>query len=155
MADDRALQKVLELRKKQEDDALAKWAESERQLKIFADQLQKLSSFRDLYIAEMQNSTSSALDMQKYLAYQGFIERLDKTYERQELMYANMKQRSASLKGQYLKCRRDRNVIESLLEKHKEAALRAQAKAEAKFADELVSARQARILIEKHKNSIV
>ena len=70
MADDRALQKVLELRKKQEDDALAKWAESERQLKIFADQLQKLSSFRDLYIAEMQNSTSSTLDMQKYLAYQ-------------------------------------------------------------------------------------
>ena len=49
MADDRALEKVLELRKKQEDDALAKWAESERQLKIFADQLQKLSSFRDLY----------------------------------------------------------------------------------------------------------
>ena len=148
MAHDRALLKVLELRKKQEDEACSKWAESERQLKVFADQLQKLSSFRDLYIGELNsNSTKANFGMQQYLAYQGFIERLDQTYERQSKLYANMQEKSALLKEQYLRCHQERQVIEALLEKHRQQILKAQAKAEAKFNDELVSAKQARILI--------
>lgn len=154
MADDRALLKVLELRKKQEDDACSKWAESERQLKIFSEQLQKLSSFRDLYIEEMNTrSTKANYDMQQYLAYQGFIERLDQTYERQSQLYKNMQQRSTTLKEHYLKCHQERQVIESLLEKHRMQRLHAQAKAEAKFNDELVSAKQARILIAKKNDT--
>ena len=148
MAGDRTLIKVLDLRKKSEDEALKKWSDSQQQVSVFTSQLEKLQSFRDLYVQEMQQHQGHNMDMQQYLAYQGFIDRLDKTYERQQLMLTKLKEQTAALKDAYLKSRQDRRIIESLIEKHKQTALKAEERAEAKFADELVSSKQARILIE-------
>ncbi len=151
MADDRALTKVLELRKKLEDDERRKWAESLKQIEAFDAQLKRLENFKKLYLKEFAGQRGNNLSVQHYLAYQGFIDRLDMTYERQLKVMEDLKKRSEILRQQYLTARQDRRIIESLLEKHRLAALKAQNKTEAKMNDEFVSARQARLLIEQNK----
>ncbi len=147
MALDHTLVKVLELRKRTEEEALKKWSESERQLTAFTAQLDKIKSFRDLYVQEMLEHEAQKMDMQQYLAYQGFIDRLDKTYERQELMLTKLKEQNKALKDSYLKSRQQRCIIEALIDKHKQLAVKAEAYAEFKLADDLVSSKKARALI--------
>ncbi len=151
MADDRALTKVLELRKKLEDDEREKWAESLKQIEAFDAQLKRLEDFKKLYLKELAGQKGSNLSVQHYLAYQGFIDRLDTAYERQLKVREDLKKRSEILRQKYLTARQDRRIIESLLEKHRQATLKAQSKAEARMNDEFVSARQARLLIEQNK----
>ncbi|HAH70503.1 MAG TPA: flagellar export protein FliJ [Succinivibrionaceae bacterium] len=153
MADDRALTKVLELRKKHEDDERGKWAESLKQIEAFEAQLNRLDAFKKLYLKELAGQQGKDLSVQHYLAYQGFIDRLDTTYERQQKVLEDLKQRSEILRQNYLTARQDRRIIESLLERHRLAAIKAQNKAEARMNDEFVTARQARLLIEQNKQS--
>ena len=150
MAGDRTLVKVLELRKKAEDEALKKWSDAQRQLTAFISQLDKIKSFRNLYVQEMLEHNAQVTDLQHYLSYQGFIERLDKTYERQMSMLSKLKEQSESLKESYLKSRQQRCIIESLIDKHRMHSLKMEASAEAKISDDLVSSKQARALIESN-----
>ncbi len=148
MAGDHALAKVLKLRQKAEDEALKKWSDSKQQLIAFNAQLDKIQAFRDLYVKEMLDHKDQNMGLQQYLSYQAFIERLDKTYERQQLMLAKLKDESDRLKSCFLKCRQERRIIEALLEKHRIQALTLEARNEAKFADELISIKHARALID-------
>ncbi len=157
MAGDRTLVKVLELRKKAEDEALKKWSEAQHQLTAFISQLDKILAFRDLYVKEMLEHKDQNMGVQQYLAYQGFIERLDKTCERQQIMLSKLKEQTESLKDSYLKSRQQRCIIEALIDKHRMQAIKKEAGAEARLSDDLVSSKQARMLIEsnlQHLNNL-
>ena len=150
MADDHALARVLRLRQKAEDEALKKWSDSRQQLAAFTSQLDKIRAFRDLYVKEMLEHKDQNMGLQQYLAYQGFIERLDKTCERQQHMLSKLKEQMESLKESYLKSRQQRCIIEALIDKHRMQALKKEAGAEARLSDDLVSSKQARMLIESN-----
>lgn len=147
MSDDRALEKVLDLRQRQEDKAMKQWADAQAQENSFRVQLERVREFKALYIEEMNRKTGQNLDMNHYLAYQGFIDKLEGVEERQAQALEQIKLRVQSLKQEYLKRRQDREIIESLIKKHREARLKKEAMAEAKLSDDLVSSKAARELI--------
>lgn len=153
MSDDRALEKVLDLRKRNEDKAMKQWADAQAQENSFRVQLQRVREFKALYIEEMKQKTGQSLDMNHYLAYQGFIDKLEGVEERQAQALAQMEERVRTLKQAYLKRRQEREIIESLIKKHREARLKKEAMAEAKLSDDLVSSKAARELIARSLES--
>ena len=84
MASDKGLERVLELRQKDEDAAQAKWSESLAAVSACEAQIGKLAQFRALYVDEMAKKSASVLSMNQYLAYEDFISRLDDAAKRQK-----------------------------------------------------------------------
>jgi flagellar export protein FliJ len=149
MASDRGLSRVLELRQKQEDAAQAKWSDSLAAVSACEAQIRKLAEFRALYVEEMSRRTASVLSMNQYLAYEDFIGRLDDAAKRQAKVLDGLKQRAEQCRLDFVKARQQRKIIESLIESHRKKRLAEEARAEAKLSDEAVSAKMARIVLER------
>lgn len=151
MAQDRGLKLVLDQRKKAEDQAQKAWAQGVQAVSVCEAQLQKLASFKQVYLNEMAQKSAGVTNMTSYLAYQEFIAKLERIAERQEKVLDGLRQRADELRGKYLKTRQDRQIIESLLEKHRKERQAAEARAEAKLTDDVVSSKMARAAIERSR----
>ncbi|MDY6465715.1 MAG: hypothetical protein SPK65_03875, partial [Succinivibrio dextrinosolvens] len=81
---DKALNLVLDLRKREEDDALELLLEAQNNVASFERQIAQLKEFENIYIEEMKAKSKFQLDMSTYLAYQQFINKLETIKERQE-----------------------------------------------------------------------
>lgn len=147
---DRALNLVLNLRKKEEDEALELWGESKKAVASFEQQIAQIKQFAQMYVDEMQAKSQNNFDMGSYMTYQQFILKLENIKERQEIGLIRLKEQEARARDNYLKKQQARKVIEMLLEKHKKERILKEMKADQKLSDELVSSKQARILIEKN-----
>lgn len=149
MASDKGLERVLELRQKDEDAAQAKWSESLAAVSACEAQIGKLAQFRALYVDEMAKKSASVLSMNQYLAYEDFISRLDDAAKRQKAVLEGLRQRSEQCRLAFVKARQSRKIIESLLESHRRKRLAEEARAEAKLDDDTVSSKMARIMLDR------
>jgi len=149
MSDDKALHLVLDLRQKEEDKALEMWTDAKNSVINFQRQIEQLVQFEQIYVNEMQNKSLNGLDMMTFNSYQQFIDKLAKIKLRQEAGLVQLQLQEVRAKDNYLDKQKQRKIIESLLEKHKRDRLLKEAKAEQKLADDIVSSKQARILMER------
>ena len=148
---DKALNLVLDLRKREEDDALELLLEAQNNVASFERQIAQLKEFENIYIEEMKAKSKFQLDMSTYLAYQQFIDKLETIKERQEAGLVKLQEQENRARSNYLDKQQQRKIIESLIEKHRLERERLEAKAEQKLSDDIVSSKQARLLIEKMK----
>ncbi len=149
MADDRALRLVLDLRQKEEDKAQEEYAKALSAIASFERQIAQLQEFFKTYADELAGSTQQGMDINIYRSYQGFLNKLDQVTKRQEQALETMRGRAENLRLEYLEKQKARKIIESLLEKHRIEQARKEAQAEQKLTDDLVSSKQARILIDR------
>ena len=84
MSDDKALYLVLDLREKEEQDALEMWANAKNQVANFQKQIEQLEQFEAIYQNEMEIKSRNTIDMNMYFSYQAFIDKLSKIKQRQE-----------------------------------------------------------------------
>lgn len=147
---DKALLLVLDLRKKEEDAALQQWTDVQNSVHNFEKQIEQLISFQKIYADEMEVKARTSMDMNMYFSYQQFIDKLDKIKIRQEEGLLQLKAQEERAKQNYLQKQQARKIIEALLEKHKKARALKEAKAEQKLADDIVSSKMARSLIERN-----
>ena len=148
---DKALNLVLDLRKREEDDAFELLLEAQNNVASFERQIAQLKEFENIYIEEMKAKSKFQLDMSTYLAYQQFINKLETIKERQEAGLVKLQEQENRARSNYLDKQQQRKIIESLIEKHRLERERLEAKAEQKLSDDIVSSKQARLLIEKMK----
>ncbi|MGN0902429.1 MAG: flagellar export protein FliJ [Succinivibrio sp.] len=153
MSNDRALQTVLELRQRQEDESLRMWTDAKNAVISFEKQIEQLNQFEKIYTDEMQLKSQQGLALNMYSTYQQFIEKLDKIRTRQIAGLEQLKAQMERARLNYLEKQKQRKIIEKLIEKHRLEKIKLEAKAEQKLADELTSSKQARILIEKMRGS--
>ena len=142
MSGDKALLLVLDLRKKEEDSALEMWTDAKNAVINFE---------RKIYENEMTVKSKNGMDMNMYMSYQQFLSKLDKIKFRQEAGLIQLQNQEERAKQNYLDKQKRRKIIESLLEKHKQERLLKEAKAEQKLTDDIVSSKQARLLMDKDK----
>lgn len=149
MSSDKSLLLVLDLRKKAEEDALRMWSDARKAVQSFKDQLAQLEQFAKIYEVEMQSKSKNGLDMTMYQSYVQFLDKLEKIKVRQENGLKQLEQQEQRAQQFYLEKQKERKIIESLLEKHKIQSRIKEAKAEQKLADDLVSSKHARLVLEK------
>lgn len=149
MADDRALHLVLDLRKKEEESALEQYIQANQAILDFENQLKQLRDFRNVYNQELAAKTQNGMNMTVFMSYENFLEKLEQVEKRQETALEKMRERSEVLRQRYLMMQKRRKIIEALLEKHRQDAIAAELRAEQKLTDDIVSSKQARLLMEK------
>lgn len=149
MSSDKALLLVLDLRKKEEDKALEMWTQAQSAVVSFQKQIEQLKQFEQIYIQEMNVKSNNGVSMTTYMSYQQFISKLDGIKHRQEAGLVELEEQEKRAMANYLEKQKQRKIIDSLLEKHKKQRLLLEAKAEQKLTDDIVSSKQARILMEK------
>ena len=98
----------------------------------------------------MQSKSKNGLDMTMYQSYVQFLDKLEKIKIRQENGLKQLELQEQRAQQFYLEKQKERKIIESLLEKHKIQRRIKESKAEQKFADDLVSSKHARIVLEKN-----
>ena len=98
----------------------------------------------------MQSKSKNGLDMTMYQSYVQFLDKLEKIKIRQENGLKQLEQQEQRAQQFYLEKQKERKIIESLLEKHKIQRRIKEAKAAQKFADDLVSSKHARLVMEKN-----
>ena len=151
MSGDKALLLVLDLRKKEEDSALEMWTDAKNAVINFERQIEQLKQFEKIYENEMTVKSKNGMNM--YMSYQQFLSKLDKIKFRQEAGLIQLQNQEERAKQNYLDKQKRRKIIESLLEKHKQERLLKEAKAEQKLTDDIVSSKQARLLMDKDKGN--
>ena len=151
MSGDKALLLVLDLRKKEEDSALEMWTDAKNAVINFERQIEQLKQFEKIYENEMTVKSKNGMDMNMYMSYQQFLSKLDKIKIRQEAGLIQLQSQEERAKQNYLDKQKRRKIIESLLEKHKQERLLKEAEAEQKLTDDIVSSKQARLLMDKDK----
>lgn len=151
MSGDKALLLVLDLRKKEEDSALEMWTDAKNAVINFERQIEQLKQFEKIYENEMTVKSKNGMDMNMYMSYQQFLSKLDKIKIRQEAGLIQLQNHEERAKQNYLDKQKRRKIIESLLEKHKQERLLKEAKSEQKLTDDIVSSKQARLLMDKDK----
>lgn len=151
MSGDKALLLVLDLRKKEEDSALEMWTDAKNAVINFERQIEQLKQFEKIYENEMTVKSKNGMDMNMYMSYQQFLSKLDKIKIRQEAGLIQLQNQEDRAKQNYLDKQKRRKIIESLLEKHKQERLLREAKSEQKLTDDIVSSKQARLLMDKDK----
>ena len=151
MSDDKALLLVLDLRKKEEDSALEMWTDAKNAVINFERQIEQLKQFEKIYENEMTVKSKNGMDMNMYMSYQQFLSKLDKIKIRQEAGLIQLQNQEERAKQNYLDKQKRRKIIESLLEKHKQERLLKEGKAEQKLTYDIVSSKQARLLMDKDK----
>ena len=150
MSSDKSLLLVLDLRKKAEEEALRMWSDARKAVQSFKDQLAQLEQFAKIYEVEMQSKSKNGLDMTMYQSYVQFLDKLEKIKVRQENGLKQLEQQEQRAQQFYLEKQKERKIIESLLEKHKIQRRIKESKAEQKLADDLVSSKHARLVLEKN-----
>ncbi len=153
MADDKSLKMVLELRQREEDEAQEAYAQAQIAVRTFEHQLEQLKRFARMYSDEMAGKTSGGMDINVFRSYQNFLDKLEVIEKRQQQALENVRRQEAARREEYLEKQKRRKIIESLLEKHRQEELIREAKAEQKLTDDIVSSKQARVLMEKAKKA--
>ena len=126
------------------------WSDARKAVQSFKDQLAQLEQFAKIYEVEMQSKSKNGLDMTMYQSYVQFLDKLEKIKVRQENGLKQLEQQEQRAQQFYLEKQKERKIIESLLEKHKIQRRIKEAKAEQKFADDLVSSKHARLVMNKN-----
>ena len=153
MADDKSLKMVLELRQREEDEALEAYPQAQIAVRTFEHQLDQLKRFARMYSDEMAGKTSGGMDINVFRSYQNFLDKLEAIEKHQQQALENVRRQEAQRRDEYLEKQKRRKIIESLLEKHRQEELIREAKAEQKLTDDIVSSKQARVLMEKAKKA--
>ena len=149
MSSDKALLLVLDLRKKDEDKALEMWAQAQNAVVSFQKQIEQLKQFEQIYIQEMNVKSNNGVSMTTFMSYQQFISKLEGIKRRQEAGLVELEAQEKRAMDNYLEKQKQRKIIDSLLEKHRNERLALEAKAEQKLTDDIVSSKQARILMSR------
>lgn len=144
MAQERALSLVRDKRQSDEEKALEDWVFCKNQVTNYENQIRQVEEFRLEYIRNMENEGRSGFSGTKLLAYQAFIEKLDNIAIKQKVELERLKMLSEQKRQMYLTRQKERKIIESLIEKHKQKRLKAELKAEQKLLDEFAVAKYAR-----------
>ena len=140
----KALHLVLDLRKKQENTALEHYIAAKNKVASYKDQIAQIDGYKQSYIDDMQRAGMNGFSAQRLLTFQDFLNKLDAIKARQEyelqLCIADMDKKNKL----YLQAQKNRKIIESLLEKHKQQRIKAELIKEQKLLDEFVVAHAAR-----------
>ncbi|MCR5085713.1 MAG: flagellar export protein FliJ [Succinivibrionaceae bacterium] len=145
MANERTLRLVLEQREKAEQNALEVWSGATQRVQAFMQQIEQVREFRKSYLAEMQaKSEAGGMSMGAYLSYQDFIAKLEGIEQRQERELLMLKDRAEACRQEFIKRRQERNIIETLIQHHREEQRKLEDKRDAKLLDEVVTARMGR-----------
>lgn len=136
MSQERALSLVRDKREHDEEKALEDWTFCKNQVASHEMQIRQVEEFRLSYIRDMENEGRQGFSGTKLLAYQAFIEKLDNIAAKQHQELERLKMLTEQKRQIYLGKRQDRKIIESLIEKHRQAKLKAEQKAEQKLLDE-------------------
>lgn len=139
MSQDRALQLVLDLRKKQEQEALEHYSAVMQKVNYFKDQIQKVREFKQNYIDELNNLGQKGFAANVYLSYQNFLDKLDNIIEKQSKELSLLEQQAKAKQLEYFEKQKQRKIIESLLEKHRLNRIALENKREQKLLDEFVT----------------
>lgn len=149
MSSDKALLLVLDLRKKDEDKALEMWTQAQNAVVSFQKQIEQLKQFEQIYIQEMNVKSNNGVSMTTFMSYQQFISKLEGIKRRQEAGLVELEAQEKRAMDNYLEKQKQRKIIDSLLEKHRNERLALEAKAEQKLTDDIISSKQARILMSR------
>ena len=149
MSSDKALLLVLDLRKKDEDKALEMWTQAQNAVVSFQKQIEQLKQFEQIYIQEMNVKSNNGVSMTTFMSYQQFNSKLEGIKRRQEAGLVELEAQEKRAMDNYLEKQKQRKIIDSLLEKHRNERLALEAKAEQKLTDDIVSSKQARILMSR------
>ena len=133
---DRTLQRLLKLRKEEEQQALKIWQDALAQIARFEEQLQTLTTYRTQYVSEFAEKGTAGMGASALISFHNFLDKMDAVIERQLNDLRGLRERAGSLENAYLTRQKERKIIETLLEKHRLAALKKERKAEAKLNDE-------------------
>lgn len=144
MAQDRALHLVLDLRKKEEEKAQELFVQTLQEVARYEKQIAQIYDYKKLYADEMAAAGARGFSAVQLTAYNDFIHKLEVIAERQEQELLQLRQVSEQRRAQYLEKQQQRKVIETLIQKHEQARIKAELKAEQKLLDEYVTARAAR-----------
>lgn len=144
MAQDRALSLVRDKRQSDEEKALEDWVFCRNQVASYENQIKQVEEFRLEYIRNMESEGRNGFSGTKLLAYQAFIEKLDNIAIKQKVELERLKMLTEQKRQMYLTRQKERKIIETLIEKHKQARIKAELKAEQKLLDEFAVSKYAR-----------
>lgn len=152
MSQDRALSLVRDKRQSDEEKALEDWIYCKNQVANYENQIKQVEAFRQEYIQNMENEGRNGFTGTKLLAYQAFIEKLDNIAAKQKVELERLKMLTEQKRQMYMTRQKERKIIESLIEKHKQKRIKAELKAEQKLLDEFAVSRYARRSQESSNN---
>ncbi|MBQ9274347.1 MAG: flagellar export protein FliJ [Succinivibrio sp.] len=149
MAGDSALLRVLELRENEEKQAMERWSAAVNSVHSYEQQIAQIERFSAVYAQEMAERTAPGMGMGVFMSYQNFLDKLAQITLRQQKALEDLRVQEQRLKEEYLERQKARKIIESLLEKHRLERLKAEAVAERKLSDDIVSSKQARMMMRR------
>ena len=135
---------VLDLRRKEEDQAQEQFVQALNEIRRYEQQLEQIQLFKAQYAAQYEQAGRGGFSAQQLMAYQDFINKLDGIEQRQEAELEQIRQVAEQRRQQYLEKQQRRKIIETLIKKHELQRQQAELKAEQKLLDEYVTAHAAR-----------
>ena len=135
---DKALLLVLDLREKQEQNALEIYIQAQNKITAFKQQIAQIEQYKESYINEMQQRGMTGFSAQILLSYQDFLDKLDDIKKRQEQQLALAIAETERKREAYLQAQKQRKIIDTLLEKHKIQRQKLEAIKEQKLLDDFV-----------------
>lgn len=133
---DRTLGKLLDLRHRQEQEALKYYLSERDHLARFQEQMVLIENYRQDYIDQMHARGRAGVSTLALTSYQAFLEKLDAIIQRQRIDEEALKHRVELLNQNYLKKQQARKIIENLIEHHKKEREKLEAKREQRLNDE-------------------
>ena len=149
MLNERILRKLLKMRQDAEHAALQDYANAVITVEQCRQQLQQVEGFRIGYAGDLlRKSTGARIRMTVYSSYQSFLGKLDGIIARQERTLEALKQNAAQKQLVYFEKRKQRQIIDSLLEQFLKNQAIAEGRAEQKLNDDLTNSKYARARME-------
>lgn len=149
MLNERILRRLLKMREDTEQEAMEDYARAVIAVEQCRQQLQQVEVFRNNYARELsEKSTGSRIRMTVFGSYQSFLEKLDGIIARQERALERLKQSASQKRLVYYEKRKQRKIIDSLLEQFLKRQALAEARQEQKLNDDLNSSKYARSRME-------
>lgn len=142
--EDKALLLVLDLRKKEEKQALEIFTAAMNKVEDFKRQIAEIKRYKQEYINDMENKGRMGVSTMTLLSYQAFLQKLENIEFRQEQDLYNLELDLERKRKFYLDKQKDRKIIEVLLENHKKERAKKEAMREQKLLDEYVIASTSR-----------
>lgn len=150
MLNERILRRLLKMREDTEQEAMEDYARAVIAVEQCRQQLQQVEVFRNNYARELsEKSTGSRIRMTVFGSYQSFLEKLDGIITRQERALERLKQSASQKRLVYFEKRKQRKIIDSLLEQFLKRQALAEARQEQKLNDDLNSSKYARSRMER------
>lgn len=129
---------VLDLRKKEEDDALQRLSLSINKVRLLQSQIEQVEIYKQEYIKNLNFSDQQLINPIYINNYRSFIDKLEDILKKQLQELEILKLDEQRKREFYLLKQKNRKIIEKLLEKKRQEALKKELKAEQKLLDEYV-----------------